>query len=262
MITDKVAPLRHDVEPWFMSGFDFRCIWEALGLDRLPSPLSYRHRGPEFMSEVEADRTAALARLRAGLNPNRVRILEALRYPAYLLQGFGRIEAGAGQQVYRLLGVIGTTGYCAVITQDPGEQFIFGEDVQIIGCVNIDFPQIVLEALPAYKAGTRPRKEELLEDETPTSALRDTEITGSILLSGSAEFSKDYQLRDATHLTLINIADDGAYVVNEGTNAFQVIPATVPNLMQVFKKIEKRQSEALTEKLSAEQADREFDGLP
>ncbi|MEV0672979.1 ESX secretion-associated protein EspG [Mycobacterium sp. NPDC050441] len=259
MITDKVAPLRHAVEPWFMSGFEFRCAVEALGLDRLPSPLSYRHRGRTYMSEVESDRREALARLRASLNPNRVRILEALRYPAYLLQGFGQIEGG---QIYRLLGVIGTTGYCAVITQDPSEQLIFGEDVQIIGCVNIDFPQVVLEALPAYKPGTRPRKEELLEDQTPTSALRDAEITGSILLSGSAEFSMDYQLRDATHLTVINIADDGAYVVNEGTNAFQIIPATVPNLMQVFKKIEKRQSEALTEKLTAEQADRDFDALP
>lgn len=259
MITDEVAPLRHGLEPWFMSGFEFRCIWEALGLDRLPSPLAYRHRGPKFMSEVEADRAAALARLRAGLNPNRVRILEALRYPAYLLSGFGQIETG---QVYRLLGVIGTTGYCAVITQDPSEQLIFGEDVQIIGCVNIDFPQVVLEALPDYEPGTRPRKEELLEDETPTSALRDTKITAQILLSGSPEFTKDYQLLNADHLTMINIADDGAYVVNEGTKAFQIIPATVPNLMQVFKKIEKRQAEALAEKLSAERADREFDALP
>lgn len=259
MITDEVAPLRHGLEPWFMSGFEFRCIWEALGLDRLPSPLSYRHRGPTFMSEVEADRREALARLRAGLNPNRVRILEALRYPAYLLQGFGQIESG---QIYRLLGVIGTTGYCAVITQDPSEQLIFGEDVQIIGCVNIDFPQVVLEALPAYKPGTRPRKEELLEDETPTSALRDTKITGSILLSGSPEFTMDYQLLNADHLTVINIADDGAYVVNEGTKSFQIIPATVPNLMQVFKKVEKRQAEALAEKLSAEKSDRDFDALP
>ncbi|UHJ57565.1 hypothetical protein LT337_12750 [Mycolicibacterium fortuitum] len=72
----------------------------------------------------------------------------------------------------------------------------------------------------------------------------------------------DYQLLNADHLTLINVADDGAYVVNEGTKAFQIIPATVPNLMQVFKKIEKRQSEALAEKLSAAQADREFDALP
>ncbi|MGV0735395.1 hypothetical protein BKG61_04185 [Mycobacterium syngnathidarum] len=262
MITDEVAPLRHGVEPWFMSGLEFRCVWEALGLDRLPSPLSYRHRGRTYMSEVEADRAAALTRLRESLNPNRVRILEALRYPAYILQGFGQIESGAGQQIYRLLGLIGTTGYCAVITQDPSEQLIFGEDVQIIGCVNVDFPQVVLEALPAYHPGTRPRKEELLEDQTPTSALRDAKITGSILLSGSAEFTRDYQLRDATHLTLINIADDGAYVVNEGTNSFQIIPATVPNLMQVFKKIEKRQSEALAEKLSAERADREFDALP
>ncbi|WKG03105.1 ESX secretion-associated protein EspG [Mycolicibacterium sp. HK-90] len=259
MITDEVAPLRHDVEPWFMSGFAFRCAWEALGLDRLPSPLSYRHRGPKYMSEVEADRREALAQLRASLTPNRVRILEALRYPAYLLQGFGQIEGG---QIYRLLGVIGTTGYCAVITQDPSEQLIFGGDVQIIGCVNIDFPQVVLEALPAYKPGTRPRKEELLEDETPTSALRDAKITAQILLSGSAEFTRDYQLRDATHLTVINIADDGAYLVNEGEKSFQIIPATVANLMQVFQKIEKRQSEALADKLAAEQADRDFDAVP
>jgi hypothetical protein len=214
------------------------------------------------MSEVEADRTAALARLRAGMTQNRVRIMEALRFPAYLLQGFGQIEVGSGQQVYRLFALIGTTGYCAVITQDPSEQLIFGEDVQIIGCVNADFPQVVLEALPAYKPGTRPRKEELLEDETPTSALRDAKITASILLSGSAEFTMDYQLRNADHLTVINIADDGAYVVNESANAFQIIPATVPNLLQVFKKVEKRQSEALAEKLSAEQSDRDFDAIP
>ena len=44
MITDDVAPLRYDVEPWFMSGFDFRCVWEALGLDNLPFPLAYRNR--------------------------------------------------------------------------------------------------------------------------------------------------------------------------------------------------------------------------
>ena len=67
----------------------------------------------------------------------------------------------------------------------------------------------------------------------------------------------DYQLLNADYLTVINIADDGAYVVNETPTAFQIIPATVPNLMQVFKKIEKRQSEALAEKLSAEQADRD-----
>lgn len=264
MITDEAAPLRHGLEPWFMSGFEFRCVWEALGLDQLPSPLSYRHRGPKYMSEVAADRRDALARLREGMNPNRVRILEALRFPAYLLQGFGRVEsgAGAGKQVYRLFGVIGTTGYCAVITQDPSEQLIFGEDIQIIGCVNIDFPQVVLEALPAYQPGTRPRKEELLADETPASALRDAQITGSILLSGSPEFTMDYQLLNADYLTVINVADDGAYVVNETPTAFQIIPATVPNLMQVFKKIEKRQSETLAEKLSAQQSDRDFDALP
>jgi hypothetical protein len=262
MITDDVAPLRHGVEPWFMTGFEFRCVWEALGLDHLPFPLSYRHSGPKYMSEVEADRRAALARLRASMSQNRVRIMEALRYPAYLLQGYGRIEAGAGRQIYRLFAVIGTTGYCAVITQDPSDQLIFGGDVQIIGCVNIDFPQVVLEALPAYKPGTRPRKDELLEDETPASALRDARITASILLRGSPEFTMDYQLRNADHLTVINIADDGAYVVNESANAFQIIPATVPNLLQVFKKVEKRQSEALAEKVSAERSDRDADAIP
>lgn len=188
--------------------------------------------------------------------------MEALRFPAYLLQGYGRVEAGSGRQLYRLFAVIGTTGYCAVITQDPSDQLIFGGDVQIIGCVNIDFPQVVLEALPAYKPGTRPRKDELLEDETPASALRDARITASILLRGSPEFTMDYQLRNADHLTVINIADDGAYVVNESANAFQIIPATVPNLLQVFKKVEKRQSEALAEKVSAERSDRDADAIP
>ncbi len=31
------------------------------------------------------------------------------------------------------------------------------------------------------------------------------------------------------YLTLVNVADDGAYVVNEGTEAFQIVPATVRN---------------------------------
>lgn len=262
MITDDVAPLRHGVEPWFMSGFAFRCAWEALGLDQLPSPLAYRHRGPKYMSEVEADREEALAQLRASLTPNRVRILEALRFPAFILQGFGRIESGAGRQVYRLFAVIGTTGYCAVITQDPSDQLIFGEDIQIIGCVNVDFPQVVLEALPGYQAGTRPRKEELLEDQTPASALRDAKITASVLLSGSAEFTLDYELHNANHLTVINVADDGAYLVNESAQSFQIIPATVPNLLEVFKKIERRQAEAANERAAAAQSDREFDALP
>src|SRR3954471_2912490 len=73
MITDNVAPLRYGVEPWFMSGFDFRCVWEALGLDHLPFPLAYRNQ-QDTMAEVEADRRAALARQRAELTENRVRI--------------------------------------------------------------------------------------------------------------------------------------------------------------------------------------------
>ena len=119
------------------------------------------------MTEVEADRRVALARQRADLNQNRVHILEALRFPAFMMQGFGRIGMAAEKRLYRLFGVIGTTGYCAVITQDPSEQTIFGEDIQIIGCVNVDFPQVVLEALPDYKPGTKPRQDARLEDETP-----------------------------------------------------------------------------------------------
>src|SRR5262245_39316071 len=226
MITDNVAPLRHDVEPWFMSGFDFRCVWEALGLDNLPFPLAYRIRDRQYMVDVEADRKAALARQRADLNQNRVRILEAVRFPAFMMHGFGRIEDGAGLRLYRLFGVIGTTGYCAVITQDPSEQTIFGEDVQIIGCVNVDFPQAVIEALPDYKPGAKKRRGESLEDQKPAAALRDSKITASILLSGSADFTMDYELRNPNHLTLINVADDGAYLVNEGTQAFQIVPAT------------------------------------
>lgn len=102
-----------------MSGFDFRCLWEALGLDRLPFPLAYRNR-QKYMREVEADRRAAMARQRSELTPDRVRILEALRYPAFLMLGFGRLGSGAEQQLYRLFGMIGTNGYSAVITQDPG----------------------------------------------------------------------------------------------------------------------------------------------
>lgn len=259
MITDDVAPLRHDVEPWFMSGFDFRCAWEALGLDHLPFPLAYRNR-QKYMSEVEADRRAALARQRADLTQNRVRILEALRFPAFMMLGFGRIGYGADEQLYRLFGVIGTTGYCAVITQDPGQQTIFGEDIQIIGCVNVDFPLVVLEALPDYKPGTKARKDARLEHETPADFFRESKITASILLGGSADFTLDYDLRNANYLTLVNVADDGAYVVNEGTHGFQIVPATVPNLLDAFHKVEQLQLKA-AERLPAVGSDRDFDGV-
>jgi EspG family len=261
VITDDVAPLRHDVEPWFMSGFDFRCVWEALGLDRLPFPLAYRDRHHTYMSEVEADRRVALARQRANLTQNRVRILEALRFPAFMMLGFGRIGHGADERPYRLFGVIGTTGYCAVITQDPSEQTVFGEDIQVIGCVNVDFPQVVLEALPDYKPGTKARKDARLEDDTPAEFFRDSKITASILLGGSADFTLDYELRNANYLTLVNVDDDGAYVVNEGTDAFQIVPATVPNLLDTFKKVENLQLKT-TERLSAAiQSDRDFNGV-
>jgi ESX secretion-associated protein EspG len=261
MITDDVAPLRHDVEPWFMSGFEFRCIWETLGLDRLPFPLAYRNRGRKYMREVTADRRAALVRQGAEMTQNRMRILEALRFPAFLMLGFGRIEDGNGLRLYRLFGTIGTTGYCAVITQDPSEELIFGEDIQIIGCVNVDFPQVVLEALPDYKPGTMPRKDARLGDETPSKVFGDSTVTASILLSGSAEFTLDYKLRNPNHLTLINVADDGAYLVNEGPAAFQIIPASIPNLLDAFKKVEDLQVNA-TERRSAEAAaDRDLYGI-
>jgi hypothetical protein len=259
MITDNVAPLRYGVEPWFMSGFDFRCVWEALGLDHLPFPLAYRNR-QAYMTEVEADRRSALARQRAELNENRVRILEALRFPAFLMHGFGWIGDGAGEQPYRLFGVIGTTGYCAVITQDPGEQTIFGEDIQIIGCVNVDFPQVVLEAFPDYPAGTKPRRDARLEDETPAEVLRGSTITASILLAGSADFTMDYELKNPNYLTLINIAEDGAYLVNEGADTFQIIPATVANLLDVVHKIEDIQGN-VADRLSAARSDRDLDGI-
>jgi EspG family len=249
MIADDVAPLRHDVESWFVSGFEFRCVWEALGLDNLPFPLAYRNR-QQYLAEVEADRRAALTRLRADLTANRVRILEALRFPAFMMLGFGQIEHGTGERLYRLFAVIGTTGYCAVITQDPSEQTLFGEDIQITGCVNVDFPQVVLEALPKYPPGTKPRKDARFEDETPGAFFRESTITASILLAGSADFTLDYELRNANYLTLMNIADDGAYLMNEGANAFQIIPATVSNLLSAFNKVEKLQSKA-AERLSA-----------
>jgi hypothetical protein len=260
VITDDVAPVRYGVEPWFMSGFDFRCVWEALGLDNLPFPLAYRIRDKQYMAEVEADRKAALARQRADMTQNRVRILEALRYPAFMMQGFGRIEHGTSLRLYRLFATIGTNGYCAVITQDPSEQTIFGEDVQIIGCVNVDFPQVVIEALPDYKPGARQRRDERLEDQTPAGALRDSKVAASILLSGSAEFTMDYELRNPNHLTLINVADDGAYIVNEGSESFQIIPATVRNLLDTFKKVEELQLRA-AQRLSAATSNRDFDGI-
>lgn len=52
MITDKVAPIRHDVEPWFMSGFDFRCLCEVIGLDRLPFPLAYRNSKQRYQDDL------------------------------------------------------------------------------------------------------------------------------------------------------------------------------------------------------------------
>lgn len=250
MITDDVAPLRYDTEPWSLSGFEFRCVWEALGLDRLPFPLAYRNR-QEYMAEVEADRRAALTRLRADLTENRVRILEALRFPVFMMLGFGWIEDGAGERLYRLFAVIGKTGYCAVITQDPSEQTIFGEDIQIIGCVNVDFPQVALEALPKYPPGTKPRQDGRFEDETPAAFFGESTITTSILLGGSADFTLDYELRSANYLTLVNVADDGAYLVNEGTNTFQIIPATVPNLLNAFKKVEEFQLRAAEKLLAA-----------
>ncbi|MGH3723716.1 MAG: ESX secretion-associated protein EspG [Mycobacterium sp.] len=249
MITDELAPVRYDVEPWFMTGFEFRCAWEALGLDHMPFPLSYRNR-QQYMSEVEADRDAALSRLRESLNPNRVRILEALRFPAFMMRGFGRIEEDESQRLFRLFGVIGTTGYCAVVTQDPSEQTIFGEDVQIIGCANIDFPQVVLEAFPEYAAGTRPSKKARYENETLSQLFDETTITASILLAGSADFSLDYELRNPSYLTLVNLADDGAYLVNEGAEEFQVVPATVSNLLDAFRRVEELQMKA-AERLSA-----------
>ncbi|WP_155946636.1 hypothetical protein [Mycobacterium sp. URHD0025] len=262
MITDKVAPLRHDVEPWFMSGFDFRCLCEVIGLDRLPFPLAYRNSKQRYEEELEADRQVALARQRAGMTETRLLILDALRSPLFLLQGFGEIEDGAGARLYRLFGVIGATGYCAVITQDPSAQTIFGDDIQIIGCVNVDFPKVVVEALPEYKPGRRPRKDGQFEDETPAQVLRDSRITGSILLSGSSEFTRDYTLRNENHLTLINVADDGAYLVNEGTSSFQIIPATVPNLLAAFKKIEIAQLRAVEDRIAAARSDQEFNGIP
>lgn len=261
MITDDVAPLRHDVEPWFMSGFDFRCLWEVIGLDRLPFPLAYRHRKQRFMAELEADTQAALVRQRAGMTVNRLQILEALRSPVFAMHGFGQIESGTGQRIYRLFGVIGAAGHCAVITQDPSAETIFGEDIQIIGCTNVDFPQVVIEALPDYKSGTRPRKDCRFEDETPAEVLRECVITGSILLSGSSEFTRDYTLRNENHLTLINVADDGAYLVNEGVNSFQITPATVPNVLAAFKKIETAQARAAVERIDAARSDQEFNGI-
>ena len=258
MITDRVA-LHYDVEPWFMSGFDFRCVWEALGLDHLPFPLAYRICGRQLKAEVEADRSVALARQRANLTQNRVRILEALRFPAFMMHGFGRPEPGAG--LYRLFAVVGSTGYCAVITQEPGEQVIFGEDIQVIGCANVDLPRVIVTALPDYSAGKKERKYARFEDdETPEEFFRESSVTGSILLAGSADFTLDYELRNASCLTLVNVAGDGAYLVNEGTHAFQVIPATVPNLLDAFQRVEELHSKA-AERLSAATSDRNFDGI-
>ncbi len=150
--------------------------------------------------------------------------------------------------------MIGTNGYSAVITQDPGPQLIFGEDIQIIGCVNADFPQVVLEALPDFTGGTRPRKEAQFADEKPADFFEDCPINASILLGGSADFTHDYELRNANYLNLVNIADDGAYLVNEGTDSFQIVPATIANLMAAFHKVEELQLSA-AERLSAVEMD-------
>jgi len=258
VITDRVS-LHHDVEPWLMSGFDFRCVWEALGLDRLPFPLAYRIRGRQYKAEVEADRRVALARQRANLTQNRVRILEALRFPAFMMHGFGRPQPGVG--LYRLFAVVGSTGYCAVITQRPGEQVIFGEDIQVIGCANIDFPRVIVATLPDYSTGKKERKYARFEDdETPEEFFRESSVTGSILLSGSADFTLDYELRNASCLTLVNVAGDGAYLVNEGTHAFQIIPATVPNLLDAFQRVEELQAKT-AERFSAATSDRNLDGI-
>lgn len=254
MITDKVAPLRFDVEPWFLTGFDFRCMWEAMGLDRLPFPLAYRMRGPKYMSELEAQSRDAIKRQGAALNPYRVQMLQALRYPALLLEGFGWVEDGDGQRVYRLFGVIGQSGHCAVITQDPSDEYAFGSDVQIMGCANTDFPKVVIEALPDYTPGTRPRKDGSFEYESPEELLADCDVTASIMLSASADFNLDYEMRDPTRLILINVADDGAYLVNESIDTFQIIPATIQNLLGAFKKVEEQQLQ-VAERLSPEGSD-------
>ena len=117
-------------------------------------------------------------------------------------------------------------------------RLIFGEDIQIIGCVNVDFPQVVLEALPDYKPGTEPRRDCTPRGPDAGRVLGDSKITASILLGGSADFTLDYGLRNANYLTLINVADDGAYLVNEGAKAFQIIPATIRSLLDTFQKVE------------------------
>jgi hypothetical protein len=127
--------------------------------------------------------------------------------------------------------------------------------------VNVDFPQVVLEALPDYKPGTRPRKDARLGDETPAKVFRDSKVTASILLSGSADFTLDYELRDPNHLTLINVADDGAYLVNEGPDAFQIIPASIPNLLDAFKKVEDLQAKAAERRSAEAGADQDFYGI-
>ena len=260
MITDDVAPLRFDVEPWFMSGFDFRCMWEALGLDHLPFPLAYRNP-QQYMADVEADRRVALSRQRADLNQNRIRILEALRFPAFMVQGFGRVDEGAGERLYRMFAVVGTTGYCAVITQDPSERTIFGDSIQIIGCVNVDFPQVVAEALPEYTPGTRPKRDGRLEDETPAAFFWGEKIVDSVLLTASAEFTLDYELRNASYLTLVNVADDGAYLVLEDAGDFRIVAATAGNVLDAFKKVETAQLNAL-QRMSPAGSSEDADVLP
>ncbi|OHT81182.1 hypothetical protein [Mycobacteroides saopaulense] len=249
MITGDLAPLRYDVESWNMSGFDFRCTCEALGFDQLPFPLGYRNR-QIYMDEVESDRIIALDRQRAGMNQYRVYILEALRHPALIVRGFGRINRGPSEKLYRLFGTIGTNAYGAVITQDPSDEPLFGSDVQVRGCANVDFPQTVIRALPEFRPGRRARQDIPHKSDSLSKLFQGLRVSSSVLLSVSVDFSLDYELRDPVHLTLVNIADDGAYIVNENPDVIQVVPATIPNLMKTFRAIEAIQSNA-AQKLAA-----------
>ncbi|WP_166556005.1 ESX secretion-associated protein EspG [Mycolicibacterium sp. CBMA 226] len=260
-MTDDVVPLRYGIERWSLSGFEFRCAWESLGLDYLPFPLAYRHLEPQLMSQVEAERRAALARLRGELTPARVSMLEALRFPIFVVQGFGRISDGEEENVYRLWAVIGRTGQCAIATQDPGHQLIFGQDIHITGCASDDFPQVLIDALPQSTPGREARREGRYDDRTPEVVLGDAPITGSVLLSAAVDFSLDYELRDPSHLTLITVADDGAYLVHEGTSDFQIVPATVPNLLEAFDRIKQRQMEVAA-KWALTNTGRDYLGLP
>ncbi|MEU9809098.1 hypothetical protein [Mycobacterium sp. NPDC050853] len=249
MITGDLAPVRHDIESWNMSGFDFRCTCEALGFDQLPFPLGYRNR-QTYMEEVEADRIAALDRQRAGMNQYRIYVLEALRHPALIVRGFGKINRGPSEKIYRLFGAIGTNAYSAVITQDPSDEYLFGSDVQVRGCANIDFPQVLIRALPEFRPGKHARQDIPRKSDSLSKLFQGLNITSSILLSVSVDFSLDYELRDPVHLTLVNIATDGAYLVNENPDVIQIVPATIPNLIKTFHTVEAIQANA-AQKLAA-----------